>query len=284
MDARTAIESCSASTTRRIAAMLNLDHESIHDGGVLPRGWHFPLLAGDTARAALRQDGFPGLGVTMPELDLPRLVLSRRSIEFYGDIDVGGEVRRKSWIHAITHKGSPDAPFAIVEVDHELTSCESTSNNDLLVRERQTYALLPALNGDRPAAERQPSTPTANPRPDADLTTSVTPDDTMLFQYSALCFNSHRIHIDRDYARNVEHYPDLVVNGGLTALLCLTFIRAHIDEPIISINLRHVAPLFCDQPLTIEVDAADQSSRTFRVVNSVGTEAVTGSVGLYAGP
>jgi 3-methylfumaryl-CoA hydratase len=272
VDVRTEIETYSVSTARRIATTLNLDHDSIRIGDVLPRGWHFPLLAGDTPRALIRSDGFPGLGVTMPELGLPRLVLSRRSVEFLGDIGVGEDIRRRSWIHQITHEGTPDAPFAIVDVDHEITS----TSNELLVRERQSYALLPALDGERPATVPK-HTPT---RPTAELMTSITPDDTMLFQYSALCFNSHRIHIDRDYARNVERYPDLVVNGGLTALLCLEFIRAHISTPIKSIALRYVAPLFGNRSLTIEAEHAndDHNQRAVHVLDSLGAEAVVGSV------
>jgi 3-methylfumaryl-CoA hydratase len=78
-------EHCTLATARRVAVMLGVDPDSLHDGDPLPRGWHFPLLAGETPRSLLRSDGFPGLGVPMPELDLARLVLSRRTVHFAGD-------------------------------------------------------------------------------------------------------------------------------------------------------------------------------------------------------
>lgn len=75
-----ACQTCTVTDTRRIAAMLDRDAAGICTGSVLPLGWHFPLLAGETRRSALRADGFPGLGVEMPDLDLPRLLLGGRLV------------------------------------------------------------------------------------------------------------------------------------------------------------------------------------------------------------
>jgi 3-methylfumaryl-CoA hydratase len=238
-------EQYSVATARRVAVMLGVDPESLQEGDPLPRGWHFPLLAGETPRSLLRADGFPGLGIPMPELDLARLVLSRRTVHFAGDVMIGSTVRRTSTIRSITYKGTADAPFALVEIDHDLAAAET---GRLLVNEQQTYALLPANDGKRDDTQRPPS----DLEP-GDKALVLTPDATFLFQYSALCFNSHRIHLDRDYARNVEGYPDLVVNGGLTTLLATEFIRTTLRATISSLRLRYVGPLFCGQPLTLTV-------------------------------
>ena len=100
------------------------------------------------------------------------------------------------------------------------TNCASTSRPSLRCVETQTYLLLPPRKAA--ADDRQRRRVTRQPR---EHVTTVVPDETLLFQYSALGFNSHRIHIDRDHAREVEGFPDLVVNGGLATLLLTEFLR-----------------------------------------------------------
>jgi 3-methylfumaryl-CoA hydratase len=263
------IERYSLATARRVALMLGVEPDSLSDGDPLPRGWHFPLLSGETPRALLRSDGFPGLGIPMPELDLSRLVLSKRSVDFDGDVIIGSAVRRTSTIRSITHKGTAVAPVALVELAHTLAAADT---GQLLVDETQTYALLPANGGTREDAQRAPLD-----RQSVQNEMSVTPDATLLFQYSALCFNSHRIHLDRDYAREVEGYPDLVVNGGLTTLLATEFIRTTLAATIASLRLRYVSPLFCGQPLTVAIET-DTAPWTVTVVDAVGTVAAVGDV------
>ena len=80
---------------------------------------------------------------------------------------------------------------------------------------------------------------------------TVVPDETLIFQYSALGFNSHKIHIDRSHARNVEGFPDLVVNGGLATLLMTEFLRNDVNVHPAGIKVRHIAPLFCGSPITM---------------------------------
>lgn len=83
---------------------------------------------------------------------------------------------------------------------------------------------------------------------------TVVPDETLLFQYSALGFNSHRIHLARDHARDVEGFPDLVVNGGLSTLLLTEFLRRDLGVTPAAIAVRHVAPLFCNRAVTLTAD------------------------------
>jgi 3-methylfumaryl-CoA hydratase len=80
---------------------------------------------------------------------------------------------------------------------------------------------------------------------------TVVPDETLLFQYSALGFNSHKIHIDRAHARNVEGFPDLIVNGGLVTLLLTEFLRNEIGVKPYALRVRHLAPLYCGSPITM---------------------------------
>ncbi len=242
------LESCSLQTVRRVAAMLDLDPGQICEGDLIPRGWHFVLLAADARRSQLRADGFPGLGVPIPDLGLSRLVLGRRRVEFRNDIPIGATVQRISSIQSLTRKETASGPMAFVTVQHALCGRSDTTPD---IVEHTTYVLLSEERsaGSGPAVEVEPARSSRRK--------TVTPDDTMLFQYSALGFNSHKIHIDRDYARNVEDYPDLVVNGGLTTLLMTEFLRNDLAQRIASIDVRHTAPLFCCRPITLAADRDD---------------------------
>lgn len=225
---------------RRVAVMLGIDPQTFSEGDPLPRGWHFALLAGETPRHVLRSDGFPGLGITMPQLDLPRLLLSQRSTSFHSDLRIGANVTRTSALTSVVEKTGRNGRFAIANVEHSLTCGDESPQ----VIETQTYFLagLPAEAPLRPA-------PVALPSEGAIKT--VTPDELMLFQYSALGFNTHRIHFDRDYATRIEGHPDLVVNGGLATLLATEFLRQDHGLRVKTLTARHLAPLYVNRPLTI---------------------------------
>jgi 3-methylfumaryl-CoA hydratase len=104
-------ETCSLATVRRIAAMLNHDPNKWSEGDLLPRGWQFILLGADTRRSELREDGFPGLGVSLPDLGLPRLMLGGRTVYYNGDIRIGAVLRRKSQIQKLTRKETANGPW-----------------------------------------------------------------------------------------------------------------------------------------------------------------------------
>ena len=233
-------------TVRRVAAMLDLEPGDVAPGQSLPRGWHFVLLAADTRRSALRGDGFPGLGVPMPDLGLPRLMLGGRTVSFRQDIPIGATVLRSSAVRSIARKTTASGPMAVVTLAHDL---RIASQSEPAVVETQTYLLLPL----RPAGGSAPEAAPAAPVRAAHLKT-VVPDETLLFQYSALGFNSHRIHIDRDHAREVEGFPDLVVNGGLATLLLTEFLRRDLGVTPVAIAVRHVAPLYCNRAITLAAD------------------------------
>ncbi|WP_218153643.1 hypothetical protein [Variovorax sp. OK605] len=246
-------ETCNTTSVRRIAAMLDQDFKEITTGMPLPRGWQFFMMGADTRRSALRNDGFPGLGVPMPDLGLPRLMLGGRTVAFHHDIPVGVDIVRSSSVQSVAHKTTASGPMAAVTLLHELRLPEL---NDPALVETQTYLLLapPAASSSRPNP----------PGPDeivADRRTTVVPDETLLFQYSALGFNSHKIHIDREHACNVEGFPDLVVNGGLATLLLTEFLRRDLGVLPASLQTRHIAPLFCNRPITLAADRAGEHWR-----------------------
>jgi 3-methylfumaryl-CoA hydratase len=249
-------EICSLAMVRRVAAMLDLDTNVFSNGDVLPRGWHFFMLSGETQKSALRSDGFPGLGVPIPDLGLPRLLLGGRTVSYNEDIEIGSEVERTSFIKSIIEKTTQSGRMAIVKIQHELRPVAAINS---AIVETQTYILLEGKS-IQPTSEK-----TIAELIDSKYQKQIVPDETLLFQYSALGFNSHKIHLDRDYARNVEGLPDLVVNGGLATLLLTEFMRIDLGLEITELKVKHIAPLFCNRKMTLNMEFSD-------IPNPFGTE------------
>jgi 3-methylfumaryl-CoA hydratase len=248
---------------RRVAVMVGIDPKSLSEGDLLPRGWHFALLAGETPRGLLRSDGFPGLGVAMPQLDRPRLLLGHRTSRFAGPLRIGAPIRRESRIASIVEKVGKSGPLSIVKVEHAL----SNDDGQIAVEEAQTYYLAGLPVADSATVE----TPKTSPAPTPDGVGKImTPDDVMLFQYSALGFNTHRIHFDRDYATRVEGHPDLVVNGGLATLLATEFLRVDLGKTVKSLSARHMAPLYVNRPLTILMTEPSETGAKVLLMDNAG--------------
>ncbi len=233
------------STAQRVAAMLDINPLSIVQGMALPRGWHFPLMPALTRKSNIRGDGFPGLGVPLPDLGLPRLMLGGRTVSWHHDLIIGQAVERRSTLIDIVHKGEGDKAMAIVKIGHELFQRAASP----AITEQQTYIMMAGTRRFQPME-------VAEIPVQADHIATYVPDSTMLFQYSALGFNSHRIHLDRTYAREVEGFPDLVVNGGLATLLLTEFVRTGLKLELKSLKMKNLVPLFCDRPLTIAASRA----------------------------
>jgi 3-methylfumaryl-CoA hydratase len=226
---------------RRVAAMLGRSDLKWHAGMPVPFGWHFPLLGAETFRSALRSDGFPGLGVPMPDLPGKRLVAAGRTLDQSGALHIGQEIVRVSQIKSVTSKSTAQGSINFVTVGHIIHNHKDAAP---ILKEEQTFVLLNtpfAAAPQRPAGSNQAHA----------IGKTITPDETMLFQFSALSFNSHKIHLDRAYARTVEGYPDLVVNGGLTTLLMTEFAQTIATGTIKRLAVRNTAPLFCNRPIQL---------------------------------
>jgi 3-methylfumaryl-CoA hydratase len=241
-------EICSLSMVRRVAAMLDLDTQAFSNGDILPKGWHFFMLAGQTRKSELRQDGFPGLGVPIPDFGLERLLLGGRTVSYNSDIVIGSEIEKTSFVKNIKEKTTQSGRMAIVTIQHEL---RPLLDSKPAIIETQTYILL-SEKSIQPIVEKVKKEDI-----NATVQKQIIPDETLLFQYSALGFNSHKIHLDRDYAQNVEGLPDLVVNGGLATLLLTEFMRNDLSLKITEIKVKHIAPLYCNRPLTIAFEQGE---------------------------
>jgi 3-methylfumaryl-CoA hydratase len=247
---------------RRITAMLGLPDLECSIGDPVPFGWHFPLLGAETLRTNLRTDGFPGLGIPLPDIASKRLVATGRMVQSMGRIHIGQALERTSRIAAITPKSTAQDLITFVTVEHAFRDLQSQTP---ILAEQQTFLLLDTLFAITPLAQATAA---------HSIVKTITPDDTMLFQFSALSSNSHKIHLDRDYARNVEGYPDLVVNGGLTTLLMTEIARAAFGDGIKCLSLKNSAPLFCNRPIHFAL--SDQSrQRAILAIDDEGRAAAS---------
>lgn len=239
---------CALPLVHRVAAMLDVDPRRFRNGDPLPRGWHVCLFTVATRQSLLRSDGAAGLGVTLPDLGLPRLMIGGRRIQFTGDIPIGDTLRRESRCIAVVPKQGRSGRFVIVTIQHDVYAQGGERSvieeqQDYVMREAAESAPPAAASGDRAAME------SAKERPTPTVSRMVVPDETLLFRYSAITFNPHRIHYDFPYATTQEGYPALVVNGGIPSILLLELFRAAAGREPASVSLRNVAPLFCGQPV-----------------------------------
>ena len=237
---------CALPLVRRMAALLDRDPGAFAEGDPLPRGWHVALFNPPTRQSQLRADGAAHLGVTLPDLGMPRLMMGGRRIDFVGDIPIGAQVRRTSRAGAVTTKTGRSGRFALVDVEHRI-SLEGEETPVLI--ETTSYVLRGEDGGER----EQPAAPvasTSTPIPAAEVSRTVTPDETMLFRYSAITDNPHRIHYDLAYARS-EGYPALLVNGTVPTMLLLDMFRAHVGGEPAGLSSRNLAPILCGETLTL---------------------------------
>jgi 3-methylfumaryl-CoA hydratase len=189
----------------------------------------------------------------MPEHNFPRLLLGSRTVRFAGDIPIGAAVERTSNLQSLTHKETATGAMCVATILHELRLAGAALNTNPVLQETQTYLLLPARVGSYTAtAAGDPKAMTA------DFSRVVVPDETLLFQYSALGFNSHKIHLDKEHARQVEGFPDLVVNGGLATLLLTEFLRLAVGVSPREIKVRYLVPLFCGRAITLTAAQAGE--------------------------
>ena len=243
---------CALPLARRLAAMLDRDPSALKNGDPLPHGWHAMLFNAPTPQSQLRHDGAAGLGVALPDIGLPRLMLGGRQNRFIGEIPIGSTVHRESRAGEVQMKEGRSGRFALVKVEHRLfvegqAGPVVIEHQDYVLREAAAATSSSAVAASTAGAKA--SADCSEPRPDA--TRALIPDEALLFRYSAITDNPHRIHYDRDYATGVEGYPALVVNGSIPAMFLLEMFRAHAGREPASFTSRNVAPMFCAHALTL---------------------------------
>ena len=215
----------------------------------MPQGFHWCLCTPDAPTATLGPDGHPQRGdgpdsFLPPVAHLPRRMWASSKIDFVTPLPIGVAVHRRSTVQAIEAKSGGSGELVFVTVQHETFADET-----LAVREMQSLVYRAAADADAPLSPA----PTGSDPFDASAWDShrmVTPDEALLFRYSALTFNSHRIHYDLPYAREVERYRGLVVHGPLTATLLLGLAQRELgDNALSAFSFRGLSPAICGEEL-----------------------------------
>jgi 3-methylfumaryl-CoA hydratase len=231
-------------TPTPIAALsATLDIEAPHPvaGDPVPPLWHWLYFLKFHRQSELSPDGHAKLGGFLPPVPLPRRMWAGGRFEFHRPLRVGETFTRTSRIVEVREKKGRTGTLAFVVVRHEIGNAEGialTEEQDLVYR---AHAKL----GD--PASAPPPVPAS-----ALWERVVEPADVLLFRYSALTFNGHRIHYDRRYATETDGYPGLVVHGPLIATLLLDLLRRNMPEADVArFEFRAVSPLFDTSPFKV---------------------------------
>ena len=249
----------------RLAATLDRGDPMPKMGDPLPVGWHQILFPRVVRQSQIGADGHPERGDFLPPVPLPRRMFAGKRTTFHADLKVGDAVRRESVIMEVNIKQGRTGQLVFVTVKTDITSPRA-----LAITEEQDFVYREAAPGGTPPQPPQPAPGRAV------WSRVVTPDPVMLFRYSALTFNGHRIHYDLPYVTKVEGYPGLVMNGGLTTLLAFELARTHASTPIRYISSRNVRALFVNQQITLGGEPSlDNKTAQLWALNPDGALALT---------
>ncbi len=229
----------------RVAALwaaLDRDGPPPGHGDPLPPLWHWLYFWAIARRSELGDDGHPRHGI-LPELPEGRRMWAGSSVTFHRPLAIGAAVTRHSTVRDVTEKAGRGGRLIFIEVAHEIADHDGPALTD---RHHIVYRPPPDGTPPRPP-EPAPAT--------ADLSHAWQADPTLLFRYSALTYNGHRIHYDQPYATGEEGYPGLVVHGPLLATLMAGTAQAlQPERPLTSFTFRATAPVFANEPFTVMAD------------------------------
>jgi len=224
-----------------LAATLDLDASQPPAGAAVPPLWHWLYFLDPRKLSDLAPDGHAKLGAFLPPIPLPRRMWAGSRFEFKHSLRIGETYRRTSTIQDVQHKVGRSGELVFVTIRYEIANeagVALTEEQDLVYRED-------AKPGESSRA------PQIAPR-DAQWQRTVHPSEVLLFRYSALTFNAHRIHYDRKFAGETEGYPGLVVHGPLIATLLLDLLRRHRPQAdVVRFQFRAVSPLFDTAPFKV---------------------------------
>ncbi len=245
---------------RAVAATLDAN---VPDDGTLPLLWHWAYFNPLVPSAGLGPDGHP---VRHGELlvEHPRRMWVGGQVRLTGPIRLDVPAIRQTRVISHERKSGSTGRLLLVGLEHTIRQ-----DGVAVLTERQDVIYRTA-DGVTPAPG-----PAVHVAPEgADWVETFSPTKPLLFRFSAVTFNSHRIHFDRDYAIDEEGYPDLVVHGPLTAIMLAMSATRRIDEGLNSFEFRARAPLFVDQPVTISGSHSDDSV-ALTATRSDGSTAMT---------
>lgn len=221
-----------------LSATLDREDPEPRIGDSLPPLWHWLYFLPRHRQSELAPDGHAKRGGFLPPVPLPQRMWAGGRFEFHRPLHIGERITRVSRIADVTHKQGRTGDLIFVVARHEISGGEG-----LAVVEEQNLV----YRGHSDSAPAPPAAPFSHL-----WERTICADDILLFRYSALTFNAHRIHYDRRYAVEIEGYPGLVVHGPLIATLLLDLLRRNLPQAEVSrFSFRAVSPLFDTTPFAI---------------------------------
>lgn len=250
-----------------LSATLDYPQPRALDGDPIPNLWHWLYFLPAPAASQIDVDGHPLRGGFLPPVDLPRRMWAGSKLRFVSPVCVGDEIEKVSTIKDISLKSGSSGALVFVTVQHEILVADRLAiveEQNLVYRQRGSS-----------------NTPPEKPAPAVALwSREITPDPVLLFRYSALTHNSHRIHYDRDYATDVEGYFGLVVQGPLTAILLLDLLlREMPGVEVKSFEFRGVRPLLDIGSFSLQ-GRCDRNTVQLWALDSSGALAMTATAQL----
>jgi 3-methylfumaryl-CoA hydratase len=234
-------DTIAAGRAQALQATLDDAGAPLHPGDALPPLWHWAYFWSLVPTADLGPDGHAARGGFLPPIALPRRMWAGSRVEFPRALEVGAEVRRHSTIKSVSQKSGRSGRLAFVTVEHVVSDAEGpciVEEHDIVYREAGEKG-TPLPEGEAPPAEgawRQ----------------EVVPSPVLQFRYSALTFNSHRIHYDQPYTTQQEGYPGLIVHGPLLATLMIGQLRRALPRARATrFAFRARRPIFDTRPFTV---------------------------------
>jgi 3-methylfumaryl-CoA hydratase len=235
-------------------------------GDELPPCWHWLYFLEAKPASELGHDGHPQRGGFLPPVPLPRRMWAGGRLEFLTPLKIGDAIQRDSTILSVEPKRGRSGNLVFVTVQHIVST-----GGRIAVREEHDIVYREAAQpGDAPPEmTRAPAAPMWH--------RSLVGDPVLLFRYSALTFNGHRIHYDLDYARHREHYPGLVVHGPLQTTLMLDLCRRHVPRPVKKLDYRARLPVFHGETFTVNGNLhAGGATAELWTANAAGYVAMSG--------
>jgi 3-methylfumaryl-CoA hydratase len=243
-------EICYANITptqaQSMAAILDWDNTIQSMGHILPALWHWLYFLPTPKSSELDVDGHARRGGFLPPVPLPRRMWAGSRIKFQAPLRIGDSTRRVSTIKDVTSKQGGSGQLVFVTISHDIFVLEDNGKTErLAISEEQDIVYREASTSGVPFNK----TPSNQP----DWSQTINPGPVLLFRFSALTFNGHRIHYDRSYAVDSEGYDGLVVHGPLTATLLLDLLRNNLPDAIVSTFMfRGIKPLTDTGPFKVE--------------------------------
>lgn len=253
-----------------LAATLDCADSPCVAGSPLPPLWHWAYFLPVFALGDAGSDGHEALGSFLPPVPLPRRMWAGGRLRFLAPLRIGRTLAKVSTVAAVDHKPGRSGDLVFVTVQHRIL------DGDLPCLEEAhdiVYRAAPAPGAPRPVPPAAPET--------SAFRREIRPDPVLLFRYSALTFNGHRIHYDRRFCRETEGYPGLVVHGPLLATLLLDLLRRERPEACVAaFDFRAEAPVFDTDPFTLHGTPRADGSVALWVRRHDGARAMTATAKL----